>query len=46
MDDLDLLAMISLLGLLARNGYSNNLPAQAYDVAEAMLREREKRNGS
>lgn len=46
MDDLDLFAMLAMVGLLMRNGHSANLPAQAYDIAEAMIKESEKRNGN
>lgn len=44
MDDLDLVAIIAMLGLIIRNGHSQNVPAQAYDIAKAMMQESEKRD--
>ena len=45
MDDRDLLAMIAMLGLISNTGYSRGVAPMAYDIAEAMLREREERDG-
>lgn len=44
LDDLDLVAIIAMLGLIIRNGHSQNVPAQAYDIAKAMMQESEKRD--
>lgn len=49
MDDLDLMAMVAMLGLLMRNGgpsFTATLPEQAYDIAEGMVREREERDNA
>ena len=44
MDDLDLIAMLAMVGLIANNGYSRGVIPMAYDIAEEMLRESEKRD--
>lgn len=44
MDDLDLLAMLAMVGLLSNDGYSRRVVQMAYDIAEEMVEEKEKRH--
>ena len=44
MDDKDLIAAMAMIGLLAKHGSYDGIAYQAYQQAEAMLREREARD--
>ena len=47
MDDFnarDLFAGLAMVGLLAKDGNWTGHPSQAYDIADAMLKEKEKRD--
>ena len=44
LDDLDLLAMLAMVGLLSNDGYSRRVVQMAYDIAEEMVEEKEKRH--
>jgi hypothetical protein len=48
LDDLDLIAMVALIGILAKGTRLSDaeVAEYAYDQAEAMLKEREKRSGN
>lgn len=46
MDDKDLIAMVAMLGLVMHDGYTGrDVAGRAYNIAEAMMHEREERNG-
>lgn len=40
----DLFAGLAMVGLLAKDGYWTGIPQNAYDIADAMLLEKEKRD--
>lgn len=41
----DLFAGLALVGIIAKNGFAGGAVPMAYEIAEAMLKEKEKRDG-